>query len=376
LRKPALPRWQDRLDRRTRTLGVAVIGCGYWGTNYLRVLNYLPSVRLAAACDERAERLRGLEAIHPRMRVTTDLDSVLEDAAVDAVLLCTQATTHRDLGLRALEAGKHLLVEKPLATGTEECAQMIELAEAQGLTLMVGHTFLYNPAIEKVKEIVGDPASGPVYYLYARRTNLGPIRSDVNAVWDLSPHDVSIFNYLLEGQPRWVSAAGARPLRTSREDVAFMTLGYSDELLGHIHVSWVDPNKTREVVVVCENKRVVFNDLDPLERVRVFERGVRRRQPSEPTPDAAAEPTFDLREGRIVSPPVAADEPLKRQCEHFVQCVTTGGRPLTDGQLGLGVVRVMEAADRSIESSGIPVPVESEAAATVGGEHSLADSAG
>jgi predicted dehydrogenase len=138
----------------------------------------------------------------------------------------------------------------------------------------------------------------------------------------------------------------------------------------------VDPNKTREVVVVCENKRVVFNDLDPLERVRVFERGVRRRQPSEPTPDAAAEPTFDLREGRIVSPPVAAAEPLRRQCEHFLQCVENGDRPLTDGQMGLGVVRVMEAADRSIESSGIPVPVESEAAAPVGGQHGLADSAG
>jgi predicted dehydrogenase len=355
---------------------VAVIGCGYWGTNYLRVLNYLPSVRLVAACDERAERLRGLELIHPRMRVTTEVASVFEDDAVQAVLLCTQASTHHELGLRALEAGKHLLVEKPLATGTFESEQMIELAERDGLILMVGHTFLYNPAIEKVKEIVADPASGPVYYLYARRTNLGPIRSDVNAVWDLSPHDVSIFNHLLDRQPRWVSAAGARPLRTSREDVGFMTLGYSDELLGHIHVSWVDPNKTREVVVVCENKRVVFNDLDPLERVRVFERGVRRREPSEPTPDAAAEPAFDLREGRIVSPPVATAEPLRRQCEHFVQCIETGAKPLTDGQMGLGVVRVMEAADRSIESSGSPVPVESEATAAVGGEQGLPDSAG
>ena len=155
-----------------------------------------------------------------------------------------------------------------------------------------------------------------------------------------------------------------------------MTLGYSDELLGHIHVSWVDPNKTREVVVVCENKRVVFNDLDPLERVRVFERGVRRREPSEPTPDAAAEPAFDLREGRRVSPPVATAEPLRRQCEHFVQCIETGAKPLTDGQMGLGVVRVMEAADRSIESSGSPVPVESEATAAVGGEQGLPDSAG
>jgi predicted dehydrogenase len=339
--------------------------------NYLRVLNYIPSVRLMAACDQRANRLAEIQALHPTIRVTTEVRSILDDPAIKAVLLSTEARTHYELGRQCLDAGKHLLVEKPLTTDSAEAQRLIELANLQGVTLMVGHTFIYNPAVERVKEAVADATSGPVYYLYARRTNLGPIRGDVNALWDLAPHDVSIFNYLLDSQPKWVSAAGSRPLQTSREDVGFVTLGFPDEVLAHIHVSWADPNKTREVVAVCENQRVVFNDLDPLERVRIFEKGVRRRQPKASASDAAVAPGFDLREGRILSPPVQVAEPLRRQCEHFVQCITTGARPLTDGQAGLDVIKVMEGVDRSVESSGAPVPIEPSATA-VGGDQGVA----
>jgi predicted dehydrogenase len=371
----AFQTWRLRLADRSPALGVAVIGCGYWGVNYLRVLNYLPSVRLVAACDQRVDRLNEIQALHPTTRVTTEVESVLEDSAVEAVLLCTAATTHYELGLRCLEADKHLLVEKPLTTQATAATHLIEVAEVRRRKLMVGHTFIYNPAVVMVKEVVSDPASGPVYYLYARRTNLGPIRADVNALWDLAPHDVSIFNFLLDDEPDWVSASASRPLQTSRHDLGFVTLSYSNEVLAHIHVSWADPNKTREVVAVCENQRVVFNDLDPLERVRIFEKGVRRRQPDPPAPDAAAEPAFDLREGRILSPPLTVVEPLRRQCEHFVDCIQTDARPLTDGHAGLSVVRVMEAVDRSVDLCGAPVPVEPQAT-VIGGERGLAGSAG
>ncbi|HEX2232439.1 MAG TPA: Gfo/Idh/MocA family oxidoreductase [Thermoleophilaceae bacterium] len=346
-----------------------MIGCGYWGANYVRVLNELPGVQLMAACDQREDRLGEVARRSPQTDVVTDFDSVIERTDVEAVLLCTQAGTHYELGLRCLEAGKHILIEKPLTTRSEHALRLMRLAEAKGLTLMVGHTFLYNPAVETVKEYVSDPASGPVYYLYARRTNLGPIRPDVNAIWDLAPHDVSIFNFLLGRNPLWVSAAGGRPLGTAREDVGFATLGYGGDMLGHIHVSWADPNKTREVVVVCQEKRIVFNDLDSMERVRVFEKGVQRHLLDSET---TVEPQFALREGRIVSPPVPSTEPLRRQLEHFVECVRTGARPLSDAHAGLAVVQVMEAMSASVELSGSPVVVGSGEQA-MGGER-VADS--
>jgi predicted dehydrogenase len=339
-------------DEKLRT---AVVGCGYWGTNYIRVLNELASVELMAACDQRVDRLQEVSIRSPDTVVTTDFDAITARPDIDAVLLCTQAGTHFDLGVRCLEAGKHVLVEKPLATRSDQAMRLMEAAERAGRTLMVGHTFLYNPAVQTVKEYLDDQGNGPVYYLYARRTNLGPIRADVNAIWDLAPHDVSIFNYLLGREPVWVSAAGARPLRTAREDVGFVTLGYGDDVLAHIHVSWADPNKTREVVVVSQEKRIVFNDLDSLEPVRIFEKGVRRHLLDSET---AVEPEFELREGRIVSPPIPASEPLRRQLEHFLDCIRTGARPLTDAGAGLAVVRALEAMNASVQLCGAPVTVE------------------
>ena len=342
------------------TLGAAVVGCGYWGMNYLRVLHDLPTVRVIAACDQEQGRLDEIRYRYPSVDVTPDVDTLLARDDVDIVMLCVQAGAHREVGLKALGAGKHVLVEKPLATRAADAIDLIEAAESRRLTLMVGHTFLYNPAVVKVKEYVSAGSSGPIFYLYARRTNLGPIRLDVNAVWDLAPHDVSIFNFLLESEPEWVSAVGSRPLGTTREDVGFVTLGYPGNVLGHIHVSWADPNKTREVVVVCEDRRVVFNDLESLERVRVFEKGVTRRETVET--ESYGEPVFALRDGEIVSPVVEPAEPLRKQCEHFISCVETGALPFTDGRAGLAVVRAMEAMDLSIQRSGSPVPINGHAA--------------
>ena len=336
-------------------LRFAVVGCGYWGGNYLRIMNEVSGSEVVGVCDQRPERLREI-ASRLHVATTTEIRDLLERDDVNAMILCTEATSHFRLARLCLEAGKHLLVEKPLTTTTAEADELIRLARENGLTLMVGHTFLYNPAVRKIKEYVVNNELGRVYYLYARRTNLGPIRHDVNAVWDLASHDVSIFNYLLDSTPEWVSAVGAKVLQNGREDVGFASLGYANGVVAHVHVSWADPNKVREVVVVGSDRRVVFNDVDTLEKVRIFEKGV-----SEVVRENGSPNTFEhhllMRDGDIISPQVPAEEPLKTQFLHFMECIATGSEPLTGGPLGREVVRTMLAIDRSIRRQGAPVDV-------------------
>jgi predicted dehydrogenase len=229
------------------------------------------------------------------------------------------------------------------------------LAETHHVKLMVGHTFLFNSGIRKVKDYVDRHELGHVYYLYARRTNLGPIRTDVNALWDLAPHDVSIFNFLLGAVPTWVSAVGTQVLHNGREDVGFISLGYGEGVVAHVHVSWADPHKVREVVVVGSEKRIVFNDLAVPEQVRVYEKGLA------PAPNHSAnfgDYHFQIRDGAIISPRVEVSEPLKNQCAHFLDCVANGKRPVSGGTEGRDVVAVLEAIDRSIERHGAPVEVD------------------
>lgn len=338
------------MDGLVAQLGVAILGCGYWGINYVRTFNEIPQSRVVAVCDQRPERLQEVGRRFPDAGLTTKLEEALKMDGVDAAIICTEATSHYDVARACLLAGKHVLIEKPITIRSDEAEELTALAETLGLTLMVGHTFMYNNGIRKLKEYV-QPGNG-VHYLYARRTNLGPIRRDVNALWDLAPHDVSIFNYLLDSAPEWVSAVGVKVLRTRREDVGFVSLGYPNGIVGHIHVSWADPNKVREVVVVGSDRRVVFNDLDTLEPVRVFEKGV---TPISPEVSNYGEFQYQLRDGDIISPKIEASEPLKNQCNHFLECVRDGTAPLTGGQQGIDVVRVMEAIDRSIELNGAPV---------------------
>jgi predicted dehydrogenase len=339
----------------TDQLGIAILGCGYWGINYVRVFSELPGSHVLVVCDQRPERLQEVGRRFPGVRLTTQIEDALSMDGVSAAVVCTPATTHFSVSHRGLLAGKHLLIEKPITRTVAEAKELAALADSEGLILMVGHTFLYNPALRKVKEYVDRPEVGRVYYLYSSRTNLGPIRHDINALWDLAPHDVAIFNYLLGDVPEWVSAVGAKVLRNCREDVGFITLGYPNNVVGHIHVSWADPNKVREVVVVGSEKRIVFNDLNGVEQVRVFEKGV-MAVTSEPS--SFGEYRFQIRDGDILSPRIEFSEPLKNQCRHFLECVVQGIRPLTGGLEGLEVVQVLEAIDRSIERKGTPVEVE------------------
>ena len=329
-----------------------VIGCGYWGRNYVRIFHELRGTRVVAVCDQSLERLETIAAEFPDVKPVRALDVALTLPDVECVVIATPASTHFGVAAQCLEAGLPVLVEKPLTTNSPEADELIDLARRCELTLMVGHTFVYNAAVQKVREYLVASALGEVYYMYARRTSLGPIRTDVNALWDLASHDVSIFNYLLEVEPDWVSAIGSCVLGNEREDVGFVSVGYPGGIIAHIHVSWADPNKTRELVVVGSEKQVVFNDLNTLERVRVFSKGVTMVTPESPS---FGESMFQLRDGDIVSPLIEASEPLKNECAHFVDCVCTGKAPLTGGPAGKAAVRVMEAIDESIARRGEPV---------------------
>jgi predicted dehydrogenase len=336
-------------------LGIAIIGCGYWGVNHVRVFSELPETDVVMVCDQLPERIAEIGRRFPGVPASTSLDDVLANPDVDAVVVCTGATTHFEVTRRCLEADKHVLVEKPITTSSAEADILIDLAEHRKRLLMVGHTFLYNPAIHLVQDYIREARIGQVYYLYAQRTNLGPIRRDVNALWDLAPHDISIFNFLLGSSPEWASAVGVKALRNCREDVGFVALGYPNGIVGHIHVSWADPNKVRQIVVVGSQERIVFDDVNSAERVRVFEKGV---TPVVEEPTSFGEYQLLMRDGDIISPRIEVSEPLKNECRHFIQCLLDGSRPLTGAREGQEVVEVMEAIDRSIELQGAPVMVK------------------
>ncbi|MCS6860813.1 MAG: Gfo/Idh/MocA family oxidoreductase [Abditibacteriales bacterium] len=333
---------------------IAVVGCGYWGINYVRVFSELPDSKVVLACDTSEERLRAVRERFPLIPTTSDWEEAVNNKWVDAVVIATPATTHFAIAQQCLLLGKHVLVEKPLTTTVEDGEALVKTAQQQGRVLMVGHTFLYNPGIRKVKELMAREDFGKVYYLHATRTNMGPVRRDVNALWDLASHDVAIFNYLLDDCPQWVSAVGARVLNNGREDVGFATLHYADGVIANVHVSWVDPNKVREVVVVGSQRRVVFDDLNNVERVRIYEKGIAQ---SELEAGSFGEYRLLVRDGDIISPRVDTSEPLKNLGAHFLDCVAHGKPPLSDGGNGLDVVKVMTSIDQSLMQNGAPVKV-------------------
>ena len=333
---------------------LALIGFGYWGPNYARVLHDLPGVELTAVCDRRADRLALVHERYPAVEALPSVAEVLARPDIEAVVVATPASTHSDIVRVALESGRHVLVEKPMSLDGATCDNLAALADSMQCVLMVGYTFLYNAGVRKMKECMAPEAFGQAYYLHATRTNLGPIRQDVSAVWDLAPHDVAIFNYLLGEQPLWASAIGTRVLKNDREDIAFATLGYENDVVGNIHVSWADPNKVREVVAVGSRRRVVFDDLNDVERVRVFERGV---SAAEAVADTFGEFKLLVRDGDIISPKVEPSEPLKAQCLAFVDAIATGTTPLASGKFGGGVIRALAAIEMSMKNRGAAVEV-------------------
>jgi len=335
-------------------VGIGIIGYGYWGPNYARVFNELVDSAVVAICDPQPERRERAASRLPEVTTCATVDELLKLPSVNAVIISTPATSHFELARKALTSGRHVLIEKPMATEIEHCVALRELADKAGRVLMVAHTFLYNAGVRKLRECAKSAAFGRLYYVHSTRTNLGPIRGDVNAIWDLAPHDISIFNYVIEEGPQWASAVGSQSLGNPREDVGFITLGYNNGVIGNIHVSWADPNKVRRVVVVGSQQRLVFDDLNDLERVRIFQKGV-----SVGDTDAASFGEFKLliRDGDIISPKVEFCEPLKNQSTDFIEAIRQNRRPVSDGATGEAVVRTLKAIEESMRQRGKAVEV-------------------
>jgi predicted dehydrogenase len=331
---------------------VAVVGAGAWGINHVRAFARAPGAELVMVCDISASACERAQAIAPHVRLTGDLGQVLAAADVDAVVLATPAKEHSEQARMVLNAGKHVLVEKPLALDASDAHAVVAAAETHKRTLMVGHLMLFHPAVERLKAIIDIGELGRIFYIYAVRVNLGRVRQDENALWSLAPHDVSMIEYLLSDEPESVSARGGIYLQSRIEDVVFINLRFRSGVSAQIQVSWLDPRKERRLVIVGSQKMVEFDDVAPVEKIRIYDKGFDR-------PPAFTEYAqfLSIRNGDVHIPQIAMVEPLEREVRHFIECVAHDKRPLTDGHSALRVVRVLEAAQKSLENDGAPVEV-------------------
>ena len=337
---------------------VGLIGFGYWGPNLARNLDQMPGADLVAVAELSAEQRALATSLHERVTIFGDSTSLLESGLVDAVVIATPASTHAALATASLEAGLHVLVEKPLATTSADCVALDRLATSQGLTLMVGHTFLYNAAVRWLKSAIDNGDLGDLYYAYTQRLNLGQLRSDVNVFWDLGAHDISILLHLFAEEPISVSAHAHAYGRRGVPEVGFATLGFGEDRTSHIHASWLDPRKVRRVTVVGSSKMVVYDDIDPTATIQVYDRGIDAMPATEHRqPDTHGEHHMRLRSGDVHIPKISYREPLRVELEEFVAAISEKRPPLSDARNGLAVVRVLEAADRSLATDGNRVSV-------------------
>jgi predicted dehydrogenase len=347
----AAPATGDRGPKVSPPLRVACCGLGYWGYHVARAFAAEPACRVVRLCDISPEALERARRVAPEASPAARFDEVVGDPAVEAVAVATPVPTHGALARAALEAGKHVFVEKPLAASAAEAEAVVAAASRAGRALMVGHLLLYHPAVEHLVERLAAGDLGEVRYLHAQRTNLGVVRADENALWSLAPHDISLFLRLAGALPDEVSATGGTYLQRGIADVAFFTLRFPGGVLAHGHVSWLDPHKVRRLTVVGSRKMAVFDDGEPAEKIRIYDKGV----------DGPAFADYGaflaLRSGDVVIPKVAAGEPLAREVAHFVRSVRERTPPRSDGADGLAVVRVLEALQRSLDSGGRPVPL-------------------
>jgi predicted dehydrogenase len=330
-------------------VNTACIGTGYWGKNLVRNFYNLSGCRLRVCCDLDPDNLAKNAVLYPGVELTQDYDSVLKDPSIDAVVLASPAVMHYEMARKALEAGKHTYVEKPLTLHGDEAEELCEIAESSGIVLMVGHLMEYHPGVNKLKSLIDDGTLGTLHYLYTQRLNLGIIRKDENALWSLAPHDVSIALYLLGQEPDTVSAKGECYLQPGIEDVVFCNLHFADRAMAQIQVSWLDPHKIRQVTLVGSQKMAVFDDMQATEKIRIYDKGVNG------TDYASYGDALTLRTGDITIPKIDMTEPLKTECEHFLTCIKEGKTPRSDGRDGLRVVKVLEAAQKSLKNNGVPV---------------------
>lgn len=326
---------------------VGVIGCGYWGPNLIRNFVEIPSSEVLAVADLRQERLSHIKTCYPQIRVTEDYRDLFA-LGLDAVVVATPPPTHFSLARDCLRHGLHVLVEKPLALNSRHGEQLVELSEAGDLILMAGHTFEYNPAVRALKGIIDSGDLGQLYYINAVRVNLGLFQRGLNVLWDLAPHDISILLYLLGRAPISVSARGMACVFDGIHDIVYLNLVFPDGVLAHVHVSWLDPCKARRITVVGSKKMVVYDDVESLEKIKVYDKGVE----APPYTDTFGDFQCSYRYGDVVIPNIRFAEPLRVECLHFLECITEHKRPQSCGRVGLEVVKVLETAERSLHNGG------------------------
>ncbi|WP_247475356.1 Gfo/Idh/MocA family oxidoreductase [Bradyrhizobium sp. 30] len=339
------------LEMSNGSVGVGVIGYGYWGPNLVRNFASHPKVHLVGLSDLDSKKLEAGKRLYPSIITTSSYHDLLRNPAVDAIAIATPVHTHYELALSALKAGKHVLVEKPFAQSSDQARRLIDEAAERGLTLMVDHTFLYTPAVQKIRELLLKQELGNVYYYDSIRSSLGLFQSDVNVIWDLAVHDLSIIHYILDEEPVAVSATGSCHVVGSPENMAHITLFFDSACVAHVSVNWLSPIKVRQTFIGGSKKMIVYDDLEPTEKIKVYDKGITVDGPA----DNAHQLRIGYRAGDMWAPHVSPNEALQIEVDHFVDCVRSGAAPISCGMSGLRVIEVLEAASRSIAEHGKPV---------------------
>jgi len=331
-------------------LNIAVIGAGNWGRNLVRNFYEIKEVNLKTCCDLNEAILRKIREKYLLIKITTDYDEVLEDKEIEGVVIATSASTHFDLAKRALEADKNIFVEKPLTLNYKQAQELVDLAKEKKKKLMVGHLLEYHPAVMEMKRRLSQNEIGEIYYFYSERLNSGRVRTTENALWCLAPHDISVMLYLLSIEPAEVSAYGGVFLQKKEkiEDVVFINIRFKNGVVANLHLSWLDPDKVRRMTLVGSKKMMVFDDMESQDKLKIFNKGVIKNNLEDRV-------EFNIRYGDIYIPKIEASEPLKLECLHFIDCIKNNKTPRSDGEDGLRVVRILEAAQESLNKSGIPI---------------------
>jgi predicted dehydrogenase len=337
-----------------KVLNVAVAGCGYWGPNLVRNFSSLSDCRVKQVCDTEEKRLAHMKKLYPSVSATANFDDLLKDEDLDAIVVATPVHLHHGLAKKSLLAGKHTFIEKPMATSSADCDELVSLAAQKNLTLMVGHTFIYSTPVRRIKEIVDSGEIGEIQYISSRRLNLGLFQKDINVTWDLAPHDISIILYLIGRPPVSINCQGKAHVNMHIEDVTNMSLNFDNGGFAIIHSSWLDPNKVREMIIVGSKKMIVYNDNEPLEKIKIFD----KRVEAPPHYDTFAEFHYSYHYGDAYIPYLKQVEPLKVEARHFLDCIRNGKNPETSGLDGLRVVQILEAASKSLKAGGAKVEID------------------
>lgn len=332
----------------SKKFNVGVIGCGYWGPNLIRVFNQHIECKVTKCCDLREERLQLMKKQYPNIYVTTDYRKVVREPKIDIVAIATSVSSHYNLAKDSLNNGKHIWIEKPMTSNTNEAKELIEIAKKKKRKIIVDHTYVYTGAVRKIKEIISSGELGRILYYDSVRINLGLFQHDVNVVWDLAPHDISVMDFLLEKKPREVSAIGIGHVHDDIENIAYISIMFDDDLLAHFHVNWLAPVKIRKTFIGGTKKLLVYDDLEGGEKIKVYNRGITVRR----SPKDIYNLLIGYRMGDMYSPTFDPTEALEVECEHFIDCIKHNRRPITDGFAGLRVVEIIEAANRSLKNKG------------------------